>query len=182
MEHKEETHTMVKLLADDTVWEIFLEIVEREKDYTENDQNPIFSALQSVDLITLKEYNGTLIFYPTKKGFEVHQSLCEIFDTRKTSIFKNPQSNQNIFQIWNDLGQRVPFAVKRESWNPASSYEWWQRLRLGSSPYGKAWGYFRRREQNISEPDGEPGEVRCAGCYQWFLVDDIDLSGYEESE
>lgn len=124
MEHKEETHTMVKLLADDTVWEIFLEIVEREKDYTENDQNPIFSALQSVDLITLKEYNGTLIFYPTKKGFEVHQSLCEIFDTRKTSIFKNPQSNQNIFQIWNDLGQRVPFAVKRESWNPASSYEW----------------------------------------------------------
>lgn len=182
MEHKEETHIMLKLLADDAAWKIFLEIAEREKDYTEKEQNPVFSALLSADLITLKDSNGTLIFLPTKKGFEIHQALCEIFDTGETPIFRSSQSKQNLFQIWYDLGQKVPFAVRRESWNPASSYEVVTKVEIGKFPYGKAWGYFRRREQNLSEPDGEPCEVNCAGCYQWFLVDDIDLRGYEEME
>lgn len=83
---------------------------------------------------------------------------------------------KNIFDLWKELGERVPFSVRRNTW---SRFRRLTIVRVSdvkqthTGLYGKAWtldewyGWVRKRDLSCT------GEklVSCAGCYQWKLVD-----------
>ncbi len=61
---------------------------------------------------------------------------------------------RNVFQIWTDLGEKVPFAVRNKRWHPQTYYivrkveiteKNREYQRKTAKLYGKAWGDFYRR-------------------------------------
>ena len=54
----------------------------------------------------------------------------------------DPEGNKNVFQLWKEGGERLPFKVIRWTWNPATSTFLVERIEIGKWPYGKAWGRF----------------------------------------
>ena len=56
----------------------------------------------------------------------------------------DPECNKNVFQLWKEGGERLPFKVIRWTWNPATSTFLVERIEIGKWPYGKAWGRFIR--------------------------------------
>jgi hypothetical protein len=56
----------------------------------------------------------------------------------------DPECNKNVFQLWKEGGERLPFKVIRWTWNNATSAFLVERIEIGKWPYGKAWGRFIR--------------------------------------
>ena len=54
----------------------------------------------------------------------------------------DPECNKNVFQLWKEGGEKLPFKVIRWTWNPATSTFLVERIEIGKWPYGKAWGRF----------------------------------------
>lgn len=73
--------------------------------------------------------------------------------------------NKNIFQIWRDRGDVLPFEVIRWSWSPSSSFLV-EQIEVGKWPYGKAWGRFIKDGRA-----GPPQKLDNAGSYQWKAVE-----------
>lgn len=90
--------------------------------------------------------------------------------------------SRNVFQIWRDNGERVPFRVRRWSWNwycfavvvdiVISEKDMEYEVDTGKL-YGKAEGrFFMRGKERRCD-----GCLSCAGCYQWEFVGDGDGDG-----
>ena len=75
--------------------------------------------------------------------------------------------DQNVFQLWKSIGERLPFAVRRNTWSK-ESYLIIHDIRIKKYPYGDAAGIFYNNDKPKSQ---KPEPVSCAGCYQWELVD-----------
>jgi hypothetical protein len=73
--------------------------------------------------------------------------------------------NKNVFQLWKECGERLPFKVIRWSWNPATSAFLVERIEIGKWPYGKAWGRLVRNGQ-LEQLE----QLSNAGSYQWKVV------------
>lgn len=73
-------------------------------------------------------------------------------------------ANKNIFQIWRENGENLPFKVHRWTW-PDERYAEISQIEIKKWPYGTAWGtiYWNGREY-------EKGVISCAGCFQWILA------------
>lgn len=77
--------------------------------------------------------------------------------------------SQNIFEIWDALGRKTPFAVRRNYW-AKESYTVVTRIECEKMPYGKAYGWFTkggRRERDEL--------IKSSGVYQWSLVEGVLL-------
>jgi hypothetical protein len=90
-------------------------------------------------------------------------------------IHTEPETEwKNIFQLWRDAGERVPFRVVRNSWSATRSHVLIvERVELDKWPYGKAWGTFYYEG---SPPEG--GRIGVAGTYAWRLQRPGDI-GYK---
>lgn len=78
----------------------------------------------------------------------------------------DPECNKNVFQLWQERGQQLPFKVVRWTWNPSNSAFLVEKVEVKKWPYGTAWGRFLK--------DGVPGayeKLSCAGNYQWRTLD-----------
>lgn len=91
-----------------------------------------------------------------------------------------PSSQLNLFQIWEALGRKTPFAAIREHWKPGF-YVVVERIECEKMPYGDAFGVaaFNGRYSDRLEYDSKwekTGLIPCCGCYQWTHLPDADLS------
>ena len=93
----------------------------------------------------------------------------------------------NVFQIYYNIGKRLPFQVKRSPMGLKGSmdenYRYSQegrtfmveRVEIQNKIYGTAYGYCMidgvRDNDNKWMQDYEIGTVPCAGCGEWVLVD-----------
>jgi hypothetical protein len=70
----------------------------------------------------------------------------------------------NVFQLWALNGEKLPFRVRKASWNPkVEQYYLVERIQISKWPYGFAWGRYCR-EGKLSETE----KLRNAGTYQWI--------------
>ncbi|MDO3643852.1 hypothetical protein [Mucilaginibacter sp. L3T2-6] len=86
-------------------------------------------------------------------------------------------SETNIFQIWDSIGRKTPFAVRRDNWGK-EFYAVVDRVECEQLPYGKAFGYSAANGQpnNHFEYFKKWKEERLipnCGSYQWTLADDV---------
>lgn len=93
----------------------------------------------------------------------------------------------NVFNIYYNIGKRVPFQVKRSPLGLKGSrdidYRYSQegrtfmveRVEIRNRVYGTAYGYLMidgvRNDHNPYMEHYEPGTVPCAGCGEWVLID-----------
>ena len=77
----------------------------------------------------------------------------------------DPKCNKNVFQLWRDGGEVLPFRVIRWTWNPAATNFLVEQIEIGKWPYGKAWGRIIRYGVL-----GEFEQLKNAGSYQWKIV------------
>jgi hypothetical protein len=74
---------------------------------------------------------------------------------------------KNIFQLWKENGEQVPFAVAKSTWSAeAGHYLIVERVGIKEWPYGSAWGHYHW--------NGLPGpreKVKAAGTYNWKRVE-----------
>lgn len=106
--------------------------------------------------------------------------------------------HDNIFNIYYNIGKRLPFQVKRSEVGLQRSINWENRLSTKGrtfmvekiepkGKYGKAYGYSLE-DNKLSEeyltfyyPNykaGEIVEIPCAGCGEWVLIDvpNVDMN------
>ena len=76
------------------------------------------------------------------------------------------ECNKNVFQLWKEGGEKLPFKVIRWTWHPATSAFLVERIEVRKWPYGKAWGRFIRN----GVPEA-PQQLSGAGSYQWKVVE-----------
>lgn len=76
----------------------------------------------------------------------------------------------NVFQIWDSLGQKTPFAVRKSYW-AKESYTVITKIEIRKMPYGKAFGFFVKNGWK-----GREEEVRSPGVYDWSLVEGVALT------
>ena len=89
----------------------------------------------------------------------------------------------NIFQLYLENNQLVPFVVYRSNWGPnfglvVTKVELNKYPKNKGGPYGKAWGYGLPPLDGQPKKDywglpGNPKEISCAGCWQWESVTEI---------
>ncbi len=93
----------------------------------------------------------------------------------------------NVFQIYYNIGKRVPFQVKRSPTGCKGSYDeeyrysqegrtfMVERVEIHNRVYGTAYGYLMidgvRDDNNQYMESYEKGTVPCAGCGRWVLID-----------
>jgi len=101
----------------------------------------------------------------------------------------------NVFQIYFNIGKRLPFQVKRCQVGLKGSYDedyrysqqgrtfMVERIALRNKIYGTAYGYCMidgvRDDDNDYMKNYEKGTVPCAGCAEWVL---IDIPGVDMNE
>ncbi len=95
--------------------------------------------------------------------------------------------NRNIFQIWDDIGRILPFAVTRNN-NTLYDYIVVERVDIKMWPYGIAYGYpskdgkpsdyFKKFYKDWKKGDAIPSP----GVYQWHLVETSELHTAKEIE
>ena len=51
---------------------------------------------------------------------------------------------ENLFQLWEANGRRLPFRACKETWNPSVSQVEVETIEIKKWPYGTAWGCFVR--------------------------------------
>ncbi len=75
---------------------------------------------------------------------------------------------KNIFQLWRENGERVPFKVAKNTWSAeAGHFLIVERVEIKKWPYGDAWGHYHW--------GGRPSErkkIDAAGVYKWRLLED----------
>ncbi|UPT67245.1 MAG: hypothetical protein M0D57_00665 [Sphingobacteriales bacterium JAD_PAG50586_3] len=86
----------------------------------------------------------------------------------------------NIFQIWDSIGRKTPFAVRREDWGEVF-YAIVEKIECEKMPYGKAYGisvafgkYSNHFEYNKNWKKSKL--IPNCGNYQWALVENVDLT------
>lgn len=73
-------------------------------------------------------------------------------------------NNKNIFQLWKENDEKLPFKVIRNSWDENKHYAVIERIEIGKWPYGNAYGqYF------YNGIAGKKGPIECAGTYAWKI-------------
>jgi uncharacterized protein (DUF3820 family) len=93
----------------------------------------------------------------------------------------------NVFNIYYNIGKRLPFIVKRSQNGLRGSYDedyryskdgrtfMVERIEIHNKIYGKAYGYCMidgiRDDDNEYMQYYEKGTVPCAGCGGWVLID-----------
>jgi hypothetical protein len=77
----------------------------------------------------------------------------------------DPTCDKNVFQLWKENGEKLPFKVIRWTWSSDSAFLV-ERIAIRKWPYGMAWGRFIRNGLT----DTEAEELSCAGSYQWKIV------------
>ena len=100
----------------------------------------------------------------------------------------------NIFQIYYNIGKRLPFQVKRSPSGLKGSrdeeYRYSQegrtfmveKIKIRNKIYGTAYGYCMidgvRDDDNEYMKGYKEGEIPCAGCGEWVLIDipGVDLN------
>lgn len=84
--------------------------------------------------------------------------------------------SKNIFEIWKENGEKLPFSVRRDNWSTeyATVVE---EIEIRKWPYGIARGYPTRNGEKsnhyyYSSEWRKNRQIPCAGNYQWTLVKD----------
>jgi len=91
-----------------------------------------------------------------------------------------PNKEQNIFQIWKMIGEKVPFAVRNYRWSD-NYYTVVEKIEIGKWPYGKAYGYPTINGQYSDHYERykrwrQTKQIPLDGCYQWTLVENAIIS------
>jgi len=94
------------------------------------------------------------------------------------------KEGKNIFQIWEELGQKTPFAVRRANWGP-EFYTVVVQVEIKKFPYGYAYGYPTHNgvysdHYEYDKYWRERGLIPCGGCYQWTLVPNASFTDCEK--
>ena len=102
--------------------------------------------------------------------------------------------HDNIFNIYYNIGKRVPFQVKRSPLGLKGSHDldyrysqegrtfMVERVVMKNKEYGTAYGYLMidgvRDDDNQYMENYKKGTVPCAGCGEWVLIDipGVDLN------
>ena len=84
--------------------------------------------------------------------------------------------NKNIFQIWDEIGRKTPFAVRRDGWT--EQYTIVEKVECEKLPYGQAFGFpvENGKPSDHYEYDKKWRETKLipsCGSYQWTLVENI---------
>ncbi len=92
---------------------------------------------------------------------------------------------ENIFQIWDRIGRKTPFAVRRVNWSN-QFYTVVEQIECEQMPYGKAFGYpteagIYTNHYQYDKNWRKEKRIPCDGCYQWFLVENTDISTYKKA-
>lgn len=90
----------------------------------------------------------------------------------------------NIFEIWDGIGRKTPFAVRRDHWSE-EQYAIIEKIECEKMPYGKAFGHpiINGEYSNRFDYDQDWRDekiIPCCGCYQWTLADDIEINKGKE--
>jgi len=82
---------------------------------------------------------------------------------------------KNIFELWKEHGEKLPFKVKRQNWTMLNVFILVEKIEIRKWPYGTAYG----KSMNINNKGEEVisdfqyhcknGIIGCAGCYQWEI-------------
>ncbi len=71
---------------------------------------------------------------------------------------------KNLFEIWRENGEKLPFMAIIDSWDENKHYALVERIEIKKWPYGNAFGqYF------FNGKPGERGLISNAGTYRWKL-------------
>lgn len=71
---------------------------------------------------------------------------------------------KNIFQLWRENGEVLPFKVAKSSWSAeAGHYLIVERVEIKTWPYGNAWGQYHWR----GEPGAAAEKISQPGTYTW---------------
>jgi hypothetical protein len=103
-------------------------------------------------------------------------------ETTLDSWNKSPsrKKDKNIFEIWKDTGENVPFAVRNYRWSD-KYYTVVEKIKIGKWPYEKAYGYptINGKYSDHYEHDKrwrQTKQIPLDGCYQWTLVENAIIS------
>ncbi len=84
---------------------------------------------------------------------------------------------KNVFQIWYENGQKVPFVVQKLEWHRDSFFKVtevqlspkdWKHFKDTGDLYGKAFGLLFRHGEKFGQ--NAPAELANPGVYKWRLV------------
>ena len=99
---------------------------------------------------------------------------------------------KNIFELWRENGEKLPFRVRRVNWTMPDVFILVEEIVIEKWPYGIAYGksmeinakgeevisdnqYHCRGKTKYINGEGKPavktGVIGCAGCYQWILFE-----------
>lgn len=71
---------------------------------------------------------------------------------------------KNIFELWRENNETLPFKVVLDSWDEAKHYAIIEKIEVKNWPYGNAFGqYF------FYGKPGKRGLIRNAGTYRWTI-------------
>ena len=82
---------------------------------------------------------------------------------------------KNIFEIWKENGEKLPFKVRRENWTMPDVFILVEKIVIKKWPYGDAFGKSMNKNKDGNEVISDVqyhcpgGKIGCAGCYQWYL-------------
>ncbi len=95
---------------------------------------------------------------------------CPInMESENTIEVKGRAERKNIFQLWRENGEVLPFNVVLNSWDPTKRYAEITAVDIKKWPYGNAMGqYF------IGDQPGHKSKIRNAGSFTWSLKDSKD--------
>ena len=85
--------------------------------------------------------------------------------------------SKNIFEIWDENGRKLPFAVRRDNWGPEYCAVV-EEIEIKKWPYGIARGYstrngYRNNHFSYDSKWRKDRQIPNAGSYQWTLVENF---------
>ena len=81
---------------------------------------------------------------------------------------------KNVFELWKENGERLPFRIKRDNWVNPMVFILVEKITITNYPYGIAKGKSMKIDEGGEEVISEnqyhckKGIIGCAGCYQWM--------------
>lgn len=90
------------------------------------------------------------------------------------------RGNKNIFQIWEENGKKLPFAVSRHNWSD-KYYIVIEKIEIKKFPYGNAYGFPVADDKYSKHYEYDSlwrkrNVIPCGGCYQWRLRKNVELA------
>jgi hypothetical protein len=91
-------------------------------------------------------------------------------------MYINKEANKNLFQIWQENGNKVPFMARRFNWTNEYTVIV-EETEIIKMPYGIARGYAMKNGQRTNHfaygtQWNRDQRIPNAGSYQWILVQD----------